>query len=152
MKAKLTSLILIVRAQKNPGNVAEPGGQIGFAQILPPLLCWGRSKTRGQENLPVVMELEVVTGLEVVTPVVMEMVGQQRLACPPALPPSSPFPPFPPLPLPRPAFGAFPFPLLPPFLLLLLMTEICWRRLPASCRRGALEQRGSTTGSCINRT
>lgn len=54
MKAKLTSLILIVHAQRNAKNVTAPGDQIGFAQILPSLLCQQRSKIRGQETLPTV--------------------------------------------------------------------------------------------------
>lgn len=31
----------------------------------------------------------------------------------------------------------------------LLLVGICWWSLPASCRHRALEQRGSTTSSCI---
>lgn len=34
---------------------------------------------------------------------------------------------------------------------ILLLAEICWQRLPVSCRLSASEQRESTRGSCINR-
>lgn len=60
MKAKLTSLILIVHAQRNEKKCIRARRANLVCINSPPSLCQGRSKACGQENL-----LEVVMGLDV---------------------------------------------------------------------------------------
>lgn len=143
MKAKLTSLILIVHAQRNAKNVTAPGDQIGFAQILPPLLCWRRSKICGQETLL------RVTGAGGGDPGGDGTGGSAKTTSQPVPPRSSPLSPVPSAAPSLPSLQGFSFPSASAILLLLLI-EICWWHLPASCRYSVLEQKGSTTGNCIN--